>query len=350
MTTTSPGRAFGLLRHAAARVFACVFVCLLAHQAVQAQPAAPDVKRLRLMTTSDVQIGGPWFVAAGKDFFKAEGFENVEIVQYPSAPPAFPAFITDDIQAMAVADQPMFALAAGGQPLSVFGIYSDMTGLHGLIGSAAVKTAKDLEGKNVALPKGSVLEFYLRRFCEAYGCDLSKVKVINMSAPEAVTALVAGSVDAAALWQPFIDRAIAGKPELHMLHYQNVSRMPHAEGPKRLHNATAVLFTKQAFAKEHPSTVDALLRVLDRSMKYMAQNPKDAAALMAKALKIEPDTALRYEEAVRFGFNYTPQNLGELQSTANRLAEEKLIKRDVNFEREMLDPRPYRQLGATAAR
>lgn len=338
MTSISP--VLALVR----RVAMLVLLALAAGQAAFAQ-AAPDLKKLRLMTTSDVQIGGPWFVAAGKDFFKAEGFESVEITQFPSAPPAFPAFITDDIQVMTIADQPMFALAAGGQPLSVFGIYSDMTGLHGLIAAGSVKTAKDLEGKNIALPKGSVLEFYLRRFCEAYGCDINKLKVINMSAPEAVTALVAGSVDAAALWQPFIDRAMSGKQDLHMLHYQNVSKIPGAEGPKRLHNATAVMFTKQAFAKEHPSTIDALMRVLDRSLKYMAQNPGDAAAAMAKALKIDQPTALRYEEAVRFGFNYTPQNLAELQSTANRLAEEKLIKREVNFEREMLDPQPYRRLG-----
>lgn len=340
MTSLSP--ALALVR----RVAALAFVALVAGQAAFAQPL-PDVKKLRLMTTSDVQIGGPWFVAAGKDFFKAEGFENVEVVQYPSAPPAFPAFITDDIQVMAVADQPMFALAAGGQPLSVFGIYSDMTGLHGLIGTSSIQTAKDLEGRNVALPKGSVLEFYLRRFCEAYGCDINKLKVINMSAPEATSALVAGSVDAAALWQPFLDRAMAGKSDLHMLHYQNMSNMPRAEGPKRLHSATAVLFTKQAFAKEHPSTVDALMRVLDRSLKYMAQNPGEAAELMSKALKIDQPTALRYESAVRFGFNYTPQILGELQSTANRLAEEKLIRREINFEREMLDTRAYRQLAGT---
>ncbi len=76
-------RILGVLRSVAA----VAVVLVLAQQLASAQGAGPDLKRLRMMTTSDVQIGGPWFVAIGKDFFKAEGFENVEVLQFPSAPP-----------------------------------------------------------------------------------------------------------------------------------------------------------------------------------------------------------------------------------------------------------------------
>jgi NitT/TauT family transport system substrate-binding protein len=324
-----------------------VFATSLLFGTAQAQtnPAnAPEVKTLALVTTSDVQIGGPWVIAREKGYFAQEGFTQVDVKLYSAVPAAFPAFVSGQVQAMSSAEQPMITLVAGDIPLKVVAIYSDMTGLHGMVANSRIQVAKDLEGKTVGVQKGSPLEWYTRNFCKTYGCDLSKVNLVNMPAQEGVSALANGSIDAYAGWQPFIGRALeaGGDKGLHMLHYNNSSQMKGSEGPRKIHTSYAILYFNTAFLEKNPKTVSALLRILDKSVNFIKSNRAEAAKILATEYKLAEAAAASYIDGIKFDLNINNQVVSEFQGTANTLWNEKLIKKPVDFAKTALDVAPLK--------
>ena len=312
----------------------------------QQSAGAPEQKSLTVMATSDVQIGGPWIVAREKGFFAEEGFDRVELKLYSAAPPAFPGFASGELQVMSHGEQPMLTLVAADIPLSVLGIYSDLTGLHGMIASSGIKVAKDLEGKTLGVQKGSALEWYTRSFCKVYGCDITKVKIVNMPAPESIVALANGIIDAYAGWEPFIGRALdAGKGKgLHLLHYNNASRMSGSEGPRKIHSSYAMLYVAAPFLQKNPRTVDALLRILIKSINFTKTNRAEAAKIIAAEFKISENIAASYIDAVKFELTITNAIVENFQVTADILFGEKLVKKRVDFAKTALDTAPLKRV------
>jgi ABC-type nitrate/sulfonate/bicarbonate transport system substrate-binding protein len=312
-----------------------------------ATPAAkaPEIKELTLITTSDVQIGGPWFVARDKGFFVEEGFAKVDVQAVSAIPTIYPRFVTGEVQVYSSAEPPTLTLSGGGVPVKVVAIYSDMTGLHGVLAGPQIKTAKDLEGKKVALQKGTVMELLFQNFCRTYGCDVSKVQVISMPAPESAAALVDGSVDAVVSWQPFLGRALDTGKGLHFLFYDKTSFMPGTDGEhKKLHVAWAILDVAPAFLTKNPGTIDALLRALDKSVNFIKSNPDEAAKIVGAELKLPQATARDYMNAVKYGLGIDGERVREIQSLADDLSQNKLIKNPVNFAANILDPAPLKRV------
>jgi ABC-type nitrate/sulfonate/bicarbonate transport system substrate-binding protein len=66
-----------------------------------------------------------------------------------------------------------------------------------------IEKISDLKGKTVALPKGTISEFYLNRFLSLNGVNPLNVTVVNMTLSQSQAAIVNGSVDALANWQPY---------------------------------------------------------------------------------------------------------------------------------------------------
>jgi ABC-type nitrate/sulfonate/bicarbonate transport system substrate-binding protein len=335
---------FGTCQRLVPSVGLCVAMILISGSVLAQQP---EVTALTLITTSDVQIGGPWFVARDKGFFTAEGFTKVEVQSVSAIPTIYPKFVTGEIQVYSSAEPPTLTLSGGGVPVKVVAIYSDMTGLHGVLAGPQIKTAKDLESKKVALQKGTVMELLLRSFCQSYGCDVSKLEILSMPAPESAAALVNGSVDAIVSWQPFLGRALeAGKAKgLHFLFYDKTSFMPGTNGEhKKLHIAWAILDVAPAFLSKNPRTVDALLRALDKSLTFMKSNQDEAAKIIADELKLPQATARDYMGAVSYGLAINAERVQEIQRLADDLSQNKLIKNPVNFVENILDTAPLKRV------
>jgi len=314
------------------------------------QPASraggPEVTALAVGTTADPQVGGPWVIAREKGFFAQEGLTQAEVKIFPSGPATFPAFVSGDLKGNSHAEQPMLTQAAGGVRLKLVAVYSDITGVHGMLGSARVTTAKDLEGKLVGLQKASTMEWYTRNFCKVFGCDISKVKVVNLPPAEGVTALVNGSIDGYAVWQPFFNRALeAGKDKgLHPLHYNNTSFLVGAEGPKKIHTAYSIFYVSPAFIEKNPRAVDALLRVLDKAVTFLNTNRAEAVRILAAEFKQRDADMDAVVGAIKYSLAINDERVRDIQAMADLLLAEKLIKERVDFAKTLLDTAPLKRV------
>jgi ABC-type nitrate/sulfonate/bicarbonate transport system substrate-binding protein len=303
---------------------------------------APEVTAVAIGVTADPQIGGPWVIAREKGYFAAEGLTRGEVKIFPSGPASFPAFVAGELQGNNSSEQAMLTQAAGGVQLKLVAVFSDITGVHGMLGSARVKTAKDLEGKAVGLQKGSSAEWYTRNFCKVFGCDISKVRILNMPPAEGVTALVNGNIDAYSGWQPFLNRALhAGKGKgLHYLHYDNTSFVVGAEGPRKIETSYGVFYVPTAFLDKNPRTVEALLRVLDKAVGFINANSAEAAKILAAEFKQSEADMQGQVRAVKYGLLIDSERVRDVQSVADLLLAEKLIKQRVDFAKTLLASGP----------
>ena len=60
----------------------------------------------------------------------------------------------------------------------------------------------DLRGKKIAIPKQTQAEFFLGRFLTFNDLSLDDVEIVGMSPSELVESIVAGTIDAAMIWEP----------------------------------------------------------------------------------------------------------------------------------------------------
>lgn len=314
---------------------------------VSSQTAAgPEVTAAAVGVTADPQIGGPWVIAREKGFFAAEGLSRGEVKIFPSGPASFPAFVSGDLQGNNSSEQAMLTQAAAGVRLKLVAVYSDITGVHGMLASGRVRTAKDLEGKAVGLQKGSSAEWYTRNFCKVFGCDIAKVRILNMPPAEGVTALVTGSIDAYASWQPFLNRALEadrGKG-LHYLHYNNTSFVVGAEGPRKIETSYGVFYVASTFLDKNPRTVEALLRVLERSVTFINTNRAEAARILATEFKQNEPDMDKQVSAVKYELLINDQRVKDIQAVADLLLAEKLIKERVDFGKTLLETAPLKRV------
>ena len=328
-------------------VLGTVVVLAAQPQPAAPQPAgAPEVTAVAIGVTADPQIGGPWVLAREKGFFAAEGLTRGEVKIFPSGPASFPAFVAGQLQGNNSSEQAMLTQAAGGVQLKAVAVYSDLTGVHGMLGSARVKTAKDLEGKAVGLQKGSSAEWYTRNFCQAFGCDISKVRVLNMPPAEGVTALINGNIDAYSAWQPFLNRALeAGKDKgVHYVHYNNTSFVVGAEGPRKIHTSYGVFYVPTEFLNKNPRTVEALVRVLDRAVAFTNANKAEASKILAAEFKQSEAAMEDQVKNVKYGVLINDERLKDIQAVADLLLAEKLIKEKVDFAKTLLESAPLKRV------
>lgn len=80
-------------------------------------------------------------------------------------------------------------------------------GGDGIIASGEIQSVKDLEGKTVGLDKASTSYFFFLAVLNKYGVDESKIEIQEMTSGDAGAAFVAGKLDAAVTWEPWLTQA-----------------------------------------------------------------------------------------------------------------------------------------------
>ncbi|HLH25216.1 MAG TPA: ABC transporter substrate-binding protein [Chloroflexota bacterium] len=182
-----------------------------------AAPLAPPVA-VRIGVLSSLSDAGI-YVAAARGYFRDEGLDaslepfgatpemtaplaagQLDVGAGAPTPSLFNA-ISRDIPVKLVADK---GLNSRGHGFNALVVRKD------LIDSGRVQTLADLRGLKVASPSAnSPMELQIESGLRAFGLDLSALDVVNMPFPDMITALANGSVDAAALIEPFVTTAVS---------------------------------------------------------------------------------------------------------------------------------------------
>lgn len=144
---------------------------------------------------------------------------------------------------------------------------------------SAIKQAKDLEGKTVAVNAlNNIGPLGINYAVEQAGGDPKKVKYIEVPFPDMIAALEAGRIDAAWVVEPFASQGQAGGARSIFAPFEAVS-------PDL---TVATYFTSEQYIKQNGDVVNRFVRAMEKSLAYAAANPEAARKAVLTYTKIPP--------------------------------------------------------------
>lgn len=123
---------------------------------------------------------------------------TAEIVGFSTGGPEInEALASDAIDAAIVGDFPVFTVNSNGIDTTIVAL-TNQENQYGIVATEGINSAKDLEGKKVIVPAGTVAQYYWECYVEANGLDESAIEIIN-AASDATSLLQTGEADAYAI-------------------------------------------------------------------------------------------------------------------------------------------------------
>jgi NitT/TauT family transport system substrate-binding protein len=146
-------------------------------------------------------------------------------------------------------------------------------GGDGMLAANTIKTVADLKGKTVAVNQGSVSEWFLAQVLKVNGLSLKDVTEKNMKSGEAGAAFVAGRVDVAVTWEPWLSKAKA-RTDGHIL-------VSSKEYPDLIMDSFAF---RKDFVQKYPDTVKDFMKAYYDTYAWMQQNQAEALKIIGDAV------------------------------------------------------------------
>jgi sulfonate transport system substrate-binding protein len=240
--------------------------------------------------------------------FASDGIA-VEWTAFPSGPPLLEALNAGSIDFGHAGDSPPIFAQAAGIPFVYVAASSDNPAGSALVvrTDSSLRTPGDLRGRRVGFTKGSSAHTLVLRVLTRAGLTFRDVETVYLSPADARAALIGGSIDAWAIWDPYL-AAAQQSGDVRIL-VDGTGLVP----------AREFYLASAALARDHPELVDAVLEELEALEKWARGRASEIAGQLAPETGMEPDVLeLAERRRRRFGaFPVTGAILADQQATAN---------------------------------
>jgi NitT/TauT family transport system substrate-binding protein len=245
-----------------------LFLCLLA-----AWPAArAEIK----VGYSDWPGWVAWAIAEQQGYFKKYG-ADVKLVWFPNYTDSIAALSAGQLDANCQTWSDSMAPLAKGIPLKVVLVNDNSAGNDAVMAGPKLKSIKALKGKTIALEEFSVSHFLLVTALTKNAMTPADVKIVNLSAGDAAAAFIAGRVDAATVWNPWISQIeLSGKGQPVFTSKDIPGLIPDL--------LVAQEKSLAANRKDYLGMVKAWFDVV----RFLKEKPDEAAQIMAKVVGLAP--------------------------------------------------------------
>jgi NitT/TauT family transport system substrate-binding protein len=183
--------------------------------------------------------------------------------------------------------------------------------------NSAIKNAKDLEGKTVAVNTlNNIVHLMAMAWIDKNGGSSSKVKFVEVPFPQMEATLSAGKVDAISVHEPFATAA---------LEKGNARLLAHPWSDVLAKFLIASWFASDKWIAKNKETAQAFVRAIDRGIDAIHADPEGSRAAMIKWAGLNPDLAKK------IGLPLFEKGISEkdLQATIDLSAKYKLIPRAI---------------------
>ncbi|PLS02688.1 sulfonate ABC transporter substrate-binding protein [Neobacillus cucumis] len=221
---------------------------------------------------------------------------------------------------------PIFAQAAGAPLVYYANATANPKGEAIIVPKdSPIKSLQDLKGKKIALNKGSNVHYLLVKALEKAGISYSDIKTTFLPPADARAAFEKEDVDAWVIWDPFLaDAQLATKARVL------------ADGEGLVSNREFFLATSK-FAKEHPKVLDVIFKDLEKTDKWVEENPKEAAKFLAPQIGMSVDALELTLNRRTYGLEkMSEQTAKDQQQIADAFYKLKLIPEDIEVQEALL--------------
>jgi len=265
------------------RLFVLLMVAIFVLAACGSKPAEPTVVRIG----TQPWIGyGPWWIAKEKGIFEKYGL-NAELVDFLEDKEVNAAFASGQMDAANLATHTAIKLYASGLNLKIILLEDASYEADAVLAPSSITSIADLKGRKVAYEEGTTSDLLINYAFSQNGMTLADITPVFMPAADAGATLIAGQVDVAVTYEPYISTALAENSDLRILYSA-------AERPGLISD---VLVIRPGL---DPKVAAALVKVWDEALAFYKSNPEEAKAIIAKAVGASPEELKTAFDGVKF--------------------------------------------------
>jgi len=199
---------------------------------------------------------------------------------------------------------------------------------------SALKSVAELKGKRVALNKGSNVHYLLVKLLEKNNLKYSDITPVFLAPADARAAFEKGSIDAWAIWDPFLSAA-----------EKQVGARQLADGAGVVNDFNYYL-AQTDYAQANPQVIRALFANTQEAGRFVQADIPRAAALIAPLQGLDVAVVESSLKRYRFGVvPLTPAVAAEQQKIADTFYDLKLIPKPIRI----VDALPSTAAAATVA-
>ncbi|TXN63749.1 sulfonate ABC transporter substrate-binding protein [Methylobacterium sp. WL6] len=196
--------------------------------------------------------------------------------EFPSGPPLLEALNAGAIDLGSAGEAPPIFAQAANADLRYVGTEPPAPRGEAILvpKDSPIRAVSDLRGKTIALNKGSNVHFLVVRALEKAGIAYDAVRLVFLSPADANAAFVRGSVDAWAIWDPYLAAA------------------ERSTGARILADGTGIApnrqfyLSRRAFTEASPDIVSAILKAIAEVDTWAAGNGGTVASELAPSVGI----------------------------------------------------------------
>ena len=229
------------------------------------------------------------FIAMKEDLFAKKGLE-VEFTEFPGPGDGIAAVIAGQLDGVATTTDNVIVIADKAGTDKITQVYFSDTSYGGdaIVAKAGIDEIADLKGKTVAASIGQVSHLLLIKALDTAGLSDKDVNLVNMDGEAAGAAYVAGKLDAAVTWEPWLSK---GKSAGGKVVFSS------ADAPNLILDTIAF---NTAFAGKNPETVTKFLAAIDEGESLLTSDPKKAHMILADFLSVDTASVVEMLGGVKF--------------------------------------------------
>lgn len=287
---------------------------------------AVAAENLRI-ATQPYPIYAPLFVAKQKKWLDEELAKvapNAAVTWslFPAGPPINESFAAGQQDVGFVGDTPALVGKAAGLDTSAIALTSDGPKSLAVIvgGESPIASPKELKGRKVAVTKGSYAHHLLALVLEQGGLTLNDIELVNLPVAEIPPAIIAGTIDAGAVWEPVLTRYESQKA---------VRVLADGTGIKK---GLLLIVADNGFIKNRPEQAKALLKAYKRASEFITANPKEAAELISGDVNLAPDLLTQVLQRMHYDPAIHDDDVAEVKKTEQFMRTHGLIKTAVDVD------------------
>ena len=227
----------------------------------------------------------PLYIAEANGYFENYGINPTLTINEDESTYAAAMFSKSVSSLGQVLDREIISYASG-TPEEVLLAMDESTGGDGLVACAEIQSIQDLAGKKVGLDTSSTAYFFFLTVLDSVGMTKDDVTIVDMDSDFTGPAFIAGEIDAAVTWEPFL--STAGEREGgHLL-------VSSADFPGTIVDVLTVRSDMSEEAKQ------ALVNAWFDAIDFLKANPEEAAEIMSEGLGLSMEDTLGELSGVTF--------------------------------------------------
>ncbi len=238
-------------------------------------PPKPESSPLRV-------VYDPWpgflpiVIAQEKGFFTQQGVK-VETVFTKNASDKISEFNAGNYDGITLALGNVLTSSATNPNINIILATDISAGADAAIAQSQILTVRDLKGTRVGTRLGGFGELFVAQMLEVNGMTAEDITLTNARGEQILPLIQTDKIQAGHTWEPYVSQGVKAGLRVLFTSEQTPGLIPD------------VIVFQGSVLRNRPNDIRAFVRAWFHAVDYWKANPQEGNALIAKALKLEPE-------------------------------------------------------------